>query len=153
MLLPVARSFDPQLIIVSAGFDAAVNDPLGECAVTPHGYAQMMQGLLPLAGGRIVVVLEGGYNLHSISASMSACAAVLLGKYHPSPPGDTKDTHTSANSETAGDARHTAEDEDEVWRAQRRARSARESIDETLACLRPHWPVLTEQSQTAQTHL
>ena len=47
----------------SAGFDAADGDPLGGCNVTPRGYAQMTNLLRNLAGGKMVVALEGGYNL------------------------------------------------------------------------------------------
>ena len=43
---------------VSAGFDAAEGDPLGECNVTPQGFAWMTKQLCGLAGGRVVVVLE-----------------------------------------------------------------------------------------------
>lgn len=50
-----------------AGFDAARGDPLGGCDLTPAGYAHMTHALLALARGRVVVALEGGYNLRSIS--------------------------------------------------------------------------------------
>jgi histone deacetylase 6 len=48
------------VIKVSAGFDAAEGDPLGECNVTPLGFARMTSELCSLAGGRVVVVLEVG---------------------------------------------------------------------------------------------
>ena len=67
-----------QLVIVSAGFDAAQYDPLGGCNVTPQGYAVLTEQLCRLAGGRICLLLEGGYHLTSISASMSACVSTLL---------------------------------------------------------------------------
>ena len=60
MILPIARAFDPQLVIVSAGFDAALGDPLGGMRVTANGYALMTQRLLTLAEGRMVVALEVG---------------------------------------------------------------------------------------------
>lgn len=44
--------------LVSAGFDAAVGDPLGECEVTPAGFAHMTQMLTALAGGKVVAMLE-----------------------------------------------------------------------------------------------
>lgn len=56
------RNFD-QSGFDSAGFDAADGDPLGGCNVTPRGYAQMTNLLRNLAGGKMVVALEGGYNL------------------------------------------------------------------------------------------
>jgi acetoin utilization deacetylase AcuC-like enzyme len=79
VLLPVARAFDPDLVLVSAGFDAAEGDLLGSMRITPAGYAAMTSRLLGLAGGRVVLALEGGYNLDAISASATACLRVLLG--------------------------------------------------------------------------
>ncbi|KAJ1493209.1 hypothetical protein T484DRAFT_1610676 [Baffinella frigidus] len=79
VVMPIARSYNPELVLVSAGFDAAHGDPLGGCNVTPYGYGQMTNMLRGLAGGRMVVALEGGYNLRSISRSMEAVVRVLLG--------------------------------------------------------------------------
>ena len=53
--------YNPQLVLISAGFDAAQGDPLGGQALTPSGYAALTHGLLELAGGKVVLVLEGGY--------------------------------------------------------------------------------------------
>uniref|UniRef100_A0A8C8VQS3 Protein deacetylase HDAC6 n=1 Tax=Pelusios castaneus TaxID=367368 RepID=A0A8C8VQS3_9SAUR len=79
LILPVAYQFDPELVLVSAGFDAARGDPLGGCLVSPECYAHMTHLLLGLATGRVVLVLEGGYNLVSISESMTMCTRTLLG--------------------------------------------------------------------------
>jgi acetoin utilization deacetylase AcuC-like enzyme len=79
LLLPIARSFEPELVLVSAGFDAADGDLLGGMRVSPGGYAAMTERLASLAGGRVVLALEGGYNLDAISRSAAACLAVLLG--------------------------------------------------------------------------
>ncbi|KAK3125612.1 hypothetical protein QOZ80_7BG0607340 [Eleusine coracana subsp. coracana] len=79
VLLPVAEAFDPDMILVSAGFDAALGDPLGGCCITPNGYALLLTKLLGFAQGRIIMALEGGYNLRSIANSVFACAKVLLG--------------------------------------------------------------------------
>uniref|UniRef100_A0A8C9T8Q4 Protein deacetylase HDAC6 n=1 Tax=Scleropages formosus TaxID=113540 RepID=A0A8C9T8Q4_SCLFO len=76
--------FDPELVLVSAGFDAARGDPLGGYKVTPEGYAHMTRLLMSLAGGRVMLILEGGYNLTSISDSMSMCTSMLLGDTPPS---------------------------------------------------------------------
>ncbi|VFQ97970.1 unnamed protein product [Cuscuta campestris] len=78
ILIPVAKSFCPDLVIVSAGFDAAVGDPLGGCRVSPYGYSVMLSKLMEFAGGKIVMALEGGYNLDSIAKSVQACVEVLL---------------------------------------------------------------------------
>ena len=65
--------------IISAGFDGAAGDPLGGCGITPAGYAQMTNLLMGLAGGKVLAILEGGYNLKSISLSSEAVVRTLLG--------------------------------------------------------------------------
>ncbi|XP_065900983.1 histone deacetylase 6-like isoform X2 [Dysidea avara] len=83
VLMPVAYEFNPDLVLVACGLDAARGDPLGCYDVTPHGYAHMIHQLCGLAEGRMVVVLEGGYNLTSIAQSMVAICRVLLGHTPP----------------------------------------------------------------------
>ncbi|RXW25579.1 hypothetical protein EST38_g273 [Candolleomyces aberdarensis] len=78
IIMPIAMEFAPELVIT--GFDAAEGDELGECLVTPAGYAHMTHMLSGLAGGKVVVALEGGYNLDSISKSALAVTRVLLGQ-------------------------------------------------------------------------
>ncbi|KAL1215106.1 Histone deacetylase 5 [Cardamine amara subsp. amara] len=79
VLIPVAKEFSPDIILLSAGFDAAIGDPLGGCRVTPYGYSIMLKKLMEFARGKIVMALEGGYNLDSIAKSSLACVQVLLG--------------------------------------------------------------------------
>ncbi|KAG4932984.1 hypothetical protein JHK87_046986 [Glycine soja] len=80
VVLPIAAEFNPDFTIVSAGFDAARGDPLGCCDITPSGYAHMTHMLNALSGGKLLVILEGGYNLRSISSSATAVIKVLLGE-------------------------------------------------------------------------
>jgi len=83
VLLPIARAFAPDMVLVSAGFDAAEGDLLGGMGITPAGYAAMTARLAELAGGKVVLALEGGYNLDAISASAAASLRVLLGEAPP----------------------------------------------------------------------
>ncbi|XP_020028175.1 protein deacetylase HDAC6 isoform X2 [Castor canadensis] len=83
LVLPIAYEFNPELVLVSAGFDAARGDPLGGCQVSPEGYAHLTHLLMGLANGHIILILEGGYNLTSISESMAACTHSLLGDPPP----------------------------------------------------------------------
>ncbi|EFI28108.1 histone deacetylase clr3 [Coprinopsis cinerea okayama7 len=83
VIMPIAMEFAPDLVIISAGFDAADGDDLGECHVTPKGYAHMTHMLAGLAGGKMVVALEGGYNLDAISDSALAVTEILLGQAPP----------------------------------------------------------------------
>ena len=78
ILIPVAKDFNPDIVIISAGFDAAIGDPLGGCHVTPYGYSVMLKKLMEFAEGKIIMALEGGYNLVSLANSVLACVEVLL---------------------------------------------------------------------------
>ncbi|CAL1542444.1 unnamed protein product [Lymnaea stagnalis] len=86
IIMPIAYQYAPELVIISAGFDSATGDPLGGYSVTPAGYAHMTHMLMGLANGRVVLALEGGYNLRSIAESMAACTSVLLGDQCPALP-------------------------------------------------------------------
>ncbi|XP_052750216.1 histone deacetylase 6 isoform X2 [Galleria mellonella] len=79
VVLPIAYEYNPELVIVSAGFDACVGDPLGGCNVSPECYGRMTTFLRGLAGGRVILCLEGGYNVTSISYAMTMCTKALLG--------------------------------------------------------------------------
>lgn len=80
IVMPIAQEFDPDFVIVAAGFDAAEGDMLGRCHVSPGGYAQMTHSLMSLADGKICVCLEGGYNLRSIAVSALAVTKTLMGE-------------------------------------------------------------------------
>lgn len=82
ILGPVAREFQPGLILVSAGFDTHYGDPLGSQKVTPRGYAAMTRWLQELAGGKIPLVfaLEGGYNIQGQADSILAMIQQLAGR-------------------------------------------------------------------------
>ncbi|GJU94638.1 histone deacetylase 5 [Tanacetum coccineum] len=78
ILIPVAKEFKPDIILISAGFDAAIGDPLGKCRVTPNGYTILLKKLMEFSSGKIVMALEGGYNLTSLANSVLACVELLL---------------------------------------------------------------------------
>lgn len=94
VIMPIAQDFNPDMVIVSAGFDAAEGDMLGRCHVSPAGYAHMTHALMSLANGKIAICLEGGYNLRSIAISAAAVTRTLMGEpphrlhsVHPLPGG------------------------------------------------------------------
>jgi len=80
IVMPIAIEFDPDLVMISAGFDAAEGDQLGKCHVTPAGFAHMTHMLMQLAEGKVVACLEGGYNLRSIAKSALAMTRTLMGE-------------------------------------------------------------------------
>ena len=84
---PKLEAWKPDLILISAGFDAYEHDPLAGMRVTHAGFAQMAARMRALAdrvaGGRIVAVLEGGYDLDGLGGGMTATLNALV---EPSPP-------------------------------------------------------------------
>lgn len=80
VVMPIAVEFDPDLVFISAGFDAADGDPLGDCHVSPACYGHMTHMLMQLAKGKIVSCLEGGYNLDSIAKSALSMTRVMMGE-------------------------------------------------------------------------
>ncbi|NP_001191210.1 histone deacetylase 7 isoform 8 [Mus musculus] len=81
VVMPIAREFAPDLVLVSAGFDAAEGHPapLGGYHVSAKCFGYMTQQLMNLAGGAVVLALEGGHDLTAICDASEACVAALLG--------------------------------------------------------------------------
>ena len=84
VVLPAVRRFAPDLILVSAGFDAHWADPLAGLGLSLAGFAWMCRTLVELAAevaaGRIVFTLEGGYDLEVLSAGVANTIRALLGR-------------------------------------------------------------------------
>ena len=82
LVSPVCLEYKPQLIMVSAGYDAHKNDPLACQQISTRGYALLFQRLVDLSlptGAKIVCFLEGGYNTKALSESVLATMRVLSG--------------------------------------------------------------------------
>ena len=75
-IIPALHRFQPELLVISAGFDAHRDDPLADIHLTEESYGRMTQFLMEIAGqycgGRIVSVLEGGYHLQALAKSVEA---------------------------------------------------------------------------------
>ena len=80
LILPLVSAFDPSLVMISSGFDAAQGDLIGDCLLSPEMYYRMTRSLLATVGIDVptVVALEGGYNLDVISKCAEAVALALL---------------------------------------------------------------------------
>lgn len=76
VLVPAADEFKPQLVLISAGFDSRIGDPLGKFTLTDRDFADLTEVMLQIAakhaGGRLVSVLEGGYNLEGLASAAAA---------------------------------------------------------------------------------
>jgi acetoin utilization deacetylase AcuC-like enzyme len=79
-VVPAVRGFRPDLLMISAGFDAHEKDPLGQLRMTTDGFGRLTKMLVELADevceGRVVLVTEGGYDLDALSDSLTAVIAV-----------------------------------------------------------------------------
>ncbi len=84
ILRPVALEFDPDIILVSAGFDILKEDPLGGMNVTPNGFAGLTGSIMEIADvccdGKVIITLEGGYHIQGQTASVKAVLKELSGK-------------------------------------------------------------------------
>jgi acetoin utilization deacetylase AcuC-like enzyme len=80
-LLPALDAFKPELVLISAGFDSRLGDPLGHFTLADEDFAELTKLLCALAGrhaeGRVLSVLEGGYNLRGLGTAASAHYAAL----------------------------------------------------------------------------
>ncbi len=83
ILLPIARKFKPELVLISAGQDAHINDPLASMRLTLAGYRWMTKQLKQIAtencAGRTILFLEGGYDLKALSESILVVLDELAG--------------------------------------------------------------------------
>jgi acetoin utilization deacetylase AcuC-like enzyme len=83
VVLPAANAFQPQIVLISAGFDAHANDPLAGMLLTERGFASLARRVVGIADehadGRVVAFLEGGYDPPALAASAVATLAELDG--------------------------------------------------------------------------
>jgi acetoin utilization deacetylase AcuC-like enzyme len=119
VILPVARQYQPELILISAGYDGHFSDPLCSMLLTSGSFARMTSVLKELASnlcsGRIMAALEGGYNLMGVAASICNTIAVLAGE----------------------DIRLTEEDQPSTsWSSSERGM---EIVEATKSALSPYW--------------
>ena len=96
VVLPVLRQFKPELILVSAGFDAHQRDPLAGMRLSTEQFGRLTAHIVGVArqtcAGRVVAITEGGYDLHALAASLDVAIHVLAGESSlddfPEPKGD-----------------------------------------------------------------
>ncbi|XP_046651453.1 histone deacetylase 4-like isoform X3 [Daphnia pulicaria] len=118
LVMPIAQDFDPEIVLVSAGFDAATGhpSPLGGYQVSAACFGYMTRQLMELAGGKLVMALEGGYDLPAICDASHECVRALLGD-EPVPIR-----------------------EEEL--ARRPCQNAIDSLHKVISIQQPHWPII-----------
>jgi acetoin utilization deacetylase AcuC-like enzyme len=93
LLVPIADQFKPDLVLVSAGFDAHRDDPIANMRMTEEGFAALCTIVRSIADhhadGRMALILEGGYNLAALASSVNSCLNVLASDVEP--PQQTRD--------------------------------------------------------------
>lgn len=82
IIRPIIQEFDPNLFIVSAGYDSGYGDLLGNLNLRPRGFAYMTDQLKRLCP-KLVLVLEGGYSKDTLASCSEACVRALLGEKLP----------------------------------------------------------------------
>ncbi|MEZ4554282.1 MAG: histone deacetylase [Dehalococcoidia bacterium] len=89
--VPMMERFEPQLVLVSSGWDSHYRDPLGTLNVSTAAYSRAARAVIEAAGrlcdGRIIAVLEGGYDTHALAWSAAGLVELLLGE-EPTPDPD-----------------------------------------------------------------
>jgi len=105
LVAPIAAEFRPQRVLASAGYDGHRDDPLGGLALDETGYrwlaAKLRDLARPTADGRVMMFLEGGYNLHALASSVVATIeGALLEKPPDRPDGETLARAVAATNRT-----------------------------------------------------
>jgi acetoin utilization deacetylase AcuC-like enzyme len=103
VVLPLLRTYAPELVLVSAGFDAHARDPLADMNLSSESYGALASSLIDLvddasgpAQGRIGFLLEGGYDLNALSDSVHQVSKALLGTHTELPRGKLKGLEQAA---------------------------------------------------------
>jgi acetoin utilization deacetylase AcuC-like enzyme len=103
VVAPLARAYEPGLVLVSAGYDAHAQDPLADCAVSEAGYAAMTatvrRAAAALGGIPLGFVLEGGYSLPALARSVAVTLEALAAP--PAPPDAGREVHPLARDALA----------------------------------------------------
>lgn len=104
LVVPALHAFKPDLLLVSAGFDAHWDDPIGNCRLSAHGYAAIVDTLIAaahqLCDGRIATILEGGYSLPALAACAHAVVARLANHPLPDDPLGTRPSNPHSADQT-----------------------------------------------------
>ncbi|KAM4626537.1 histone deacetylase 4 [Discoglossus pictus] len=115
VVMPIANEFSPEVVLVSAGFDAVEGhpSPLGGYNVSAKCFGYLTKQLMGLAGGRIILALEGGHDLTAICDASEACVSALLG--NPLEPFPESVLQQRPNSNAVSSLEKVIETHSEYW--------------------------------------
>ncbi|XP_078185045.1 histone deacetylase 4 isoform X7 [Callithrix jacchus] len=135
VVMPIASEFAPDVVLVSSGFDAVEGHPtpLGGYNLSARCFGYLTKQLMGLAGGRIVLALEGGHDLTAICDASEACVSALLGnELDPLP---EKVLQQRPNANAVRSMEKVMEIHSKYWRClQRAASTAGRSLIEAQTC-------------------
>ncbi|XP_028734270.1 histone deacetylase 9 isoform X2 [Peromyscus leucopus] len=117
VVMPVAKEFDPDMVLVSAGFDALEGHtpPLGGYKVTAKCFGHLTKQLMTLADGRVALALEGGHDLTAICDASEACINALLG--NELGPLEEDVLHQIPNTNAAASLQRITEIQSKYWKS------------------------------------
>ncbi|XP_036061681.1 histone deacetylase 9 isoform X5 [Onychomys torridus] len=117
VVMPVAKEFDPDMVLVSAGFDALEGHipPLGGYKVTAKCFGYLTKQLMTLADGRVALALEGGHDLTAICDASEACINALLG--NELGPLEEDLLHQTPNTNAAASLQRITEIQSKYWKS------------------------------------
>ncbi|KAM9710467.1 histone deacetylase 4 isoform 2-T2 [Menidia menidia] len=133
VVMPIANEFAPDMVLVSSGFDAVEGHapPLGGYQVSAKCFGYLTRQLMGLAGGRVVLALEGGHDLTAICDASEACISALLGNEMAPIPDEVLQQKPNANS--VHSMEKVIEAHSKYWRSlQRSASTLGSSLSEAL---------------------
>uniref|UniRef100_A0A671VY24 Histone deacetylase n=1 Tax=Sparus aurata TaxID=8175 RepID=A0A671VY24_SPAAU len=127
VVMPIANEFAPDVVLVSSGFDAVDGhaSPLGGYKLTAKCFGYLTRQLMSLAGGRVVLALEGGHDLTAICDASEACVSALLGNELDPIPDEVLQQRPNANA--VHSMEKVIEAHSKYWRSLQRSAS-------TLGC-------------------
>ncbi|XP_051260379.1 histone deacetylase 4 isoform X4 [Dicentrarchus labrax] len=127
VVMPIANEFSPDVVLVSSGFDAVDGhaSPLGGYKLTAKCFGYLTRQLMGLAGGRVVLALEGGHDLTAICDASEACVSALLGNELDPIPDEVLQQKPNANA--VHSMEKVLEAHSKYWRSLQRSAS-------TLGC-------------------
>ncbi|XP_033965545.1 histone deacetylase 4 isoform X5 [Pseudochaenichthys georgianus] len=135
VVMPIANEFAPDVVLVSSGFDAVDGHapPLGGYKLTAKCFGYLTRQLMALAGGRLVLALEGGHDLTAICDASEACVSALLGNELDPIPDEVLQQRPNANA--VHSMEKVLEIQSKYWRSLLRSASTLGcSLSEALRC-------------------
>jgi histone deacetylase 4/5 len=117
-IVPIAKKFQPDLVLISAGFDSATEDPLGGMKVSARGFGSLTRLLISeeiQAQGRVVMLLEGGYSTKAVANASASCIRALLGDSELTEASDEEKVHAGVQMSLSATQAKVSHIQHKLW--------------------------------------